>query len=122
MPDVTSNAVAPMLERMLARNAWQLAEADQPLAATDLDWAVHPAGIAVLDKVRELLKLEQNQMRVSFDVLESKGNSASPTVLIVLDKLRVNAGGPLKTKRQNVVACSFGPGVCTEMLALRWLK
>lgn len=114
LPDVTSEAVEPLLERLLARNAWQLPDGAPRLASTHLDWAMHPAGLAVLDKVKENLQLDDEQMKASFDVLESKGNSAVPTVLIVLDRLR-----NMENVRQYVVACSFGPGVCAEMLALR---
>jgi type III polyketide synthase len=114
LPTVTSNAVAPLLEKLLARNAWQVPAKGQQLEAISLDWAVHPAGLAVLDDVKENLKLHNGQMRASFDVFENKGNSSGPTVLIVLDRLRKMEG-----LRENIAACSFGPGVCTEMIALR---
>ena len=114
LPTVTSNAVAPLLEKLLDRNAWQVPEKVQQLEATSFDWVVHPAGLAVLDEVKESLKLHDGQMRASFDVFESKGNSSGPTVLIVLDRLRKMEG-----LRDNIAACSFGPGVCTEMIALR---
>lgn len=84
------------------------------LEATSFDWALHPAGLAVLDKVMENMKLNDGQLRASFDVYESKGNSSCPTVLIVLDRLRKMGGG-----KDNVVACSFGPGLCIEMIAMR---
>ncbi|KAK0611429.1 thiolase-like protein [Immersiella caudata] len=114
LPDVTSGAVGPLLETLLARNAWRLPDGSPPLPPTDLDWAVHPAGLAVLDKVKENMALHDGQMRACFDVFEGKGSSASPTVLIVLDRLR-KMGKP----KENIVATSFGPGICVEMLALR---
>jgi fungal type III polyketide synthase len=114
LPDVTSSAVGPLLETLLARNAWRLPDGSPPLSATDLDWAVHPAGLAVLDKVKENMALHDGQMRACFDVFGGKGSSASPTVLIVLDRLR-KMGKP----KENIVAASFGPGICVEMLALR---
>ena len=114
LPNIASNAPAPMLSRMLGRNAWQRRDGDKEVEAASLDWALHPAGLAVLDKVSENLKLEDGQLRASFDVYESKGNSSCPTVLIVLDRLRRMGEG-----RDNVVACSFGPGLCIEMIAMK---
>ena len=74
---------------------------------------MHPAGLALLDGVKESLSLEDGQMRASFDVFENKGNSAGPTVFIVLDRLR-----RMGDMRETIVACSFGPGLCAEMTAL----
>lgn len=113
LPTVTSSAVVPLLKRMTARNAWQLPKDQKQLEATDFDWVVHPAGLAVLDQVKENLNLQDGQMRASFNVFENKGNSAGPTVLIVLDRLR-----KMGELRDNIVACSFGPGICVEMVAL----
>lgn len=79
-----------------------------------MDWVVHPGGLAILKKVRENLKLQDGQMQASFDVYEAKGNSSSPTVLIVLDRLRRMGEG-----RDNVGAVSFGPGMCIEMTAMK---
>lgn len=117
LADITSNASAPMLSRMLGRNAWQRQDGYKELEAADFDWALHPAGLAVLDKVRESMELGDGQLRASFDVYESKGNSSCPTVLIVLDRLRRIGEG-----RDNVVACSFGPGLCIEMIAMKRLQ
>ena len=114
LSNITSNALAPMLSRMLGRNAWQRQDGHQELGAADFDWAFHPAGLAVLDKVQENLKLDNGQLRASFDVYESKGNSSCPTVLIILDNLRRMGEG-----RDNIVACSFGPGLCIEMIAMK---
>ena len=114
LPNITSNATAPMLSNMLGRNAWQRQDGDKELGAADLDWALHPAGLAVLDKVKENLKLDNGQLRAAFDVYEGKGNSSCPTVLIVLDRLRKMGKG-----RDDVLACSFGPGLCIEMIAMK---
>ncbi|KAM0207920.1 hypothetical protein ACHAQD_011831 [Fusarium lateritium] len=113
LPVIIKSAVIPLFERLIARNAWQIPKDEQKLAATDFDWIMHPAGLAVLDGVQQNLNLQDGQMRASFDVFENKGNSAGPTVLIVLDSLR-----KMGDMRENIVACSFGPGVCAEMTAL----
>lgn len=102
-----------MLDRMLKRNAWQLPESTE-LDAPDMDWVVHPGGLAILKKVKENLNLNAGQMQASFDVYEAKGNSSSPTVLIVLDRFRKSDQG-----RENVAAVSFGPGMCIEMTAMK---
>ena len=86
---------------------------DIPLAK-DFDWALHPGGIAILNGIQKELKLEREQLRAAFDVYENHGNSSSPTVLIVLDRLR-----RMKSGKKHVVACSFGPGIIAEMAMLK---
>ncbi len=58
--------------------------------------------------------LHEGQLRASFDVYKNHGNSSSPTVLIVLDQLRKMGEG-----RDEVMACSFGPGMTIEMAMLK---
>jgi predicted naringenin-chalcone synthase len=80
----------------------------------DFDWAVHPGGIAILRGAQRALGLSDEQLRASYNVYTHRGNTASVTVLSVLDKLRGMSEG-----RDNVVACSFGPGMIIEMATLR---
>jgi type III polyketide synthase len=56
------------------------------------------------------MKLSDDQLRASYEIYKTRGNSSGAMVLIVLDKLRRMSEG-----RDNVVACAFGPGLATEM-------
>jgi type III polyketide synthase len=77
------------------------------------DWALHPGGQAVLEGVKDAMGLKEEQLRASREIYRTRGNSSSPTVLAVLDKLRSMGEG-----RDHVIATSFGPGLCVEMVML----
>ncbi len=79
------------------------------LASADVgSWAVHPGGPRVLSAVQEALALPADATAVSRAVLAAHGNMSSPTVLFVLQRLRVaGAPGP-------VCALAFGPGLVVE--------
>ncbi|KAF2265253.1 chalcone synthase B [Lojkania enalia] len=81
---------------------------------SDCDWAMHPGGIAILRGAQQALNLFQDQLRASFDIYQSYGNSSSPTILIVLDRLRNMGYG-----RDRVIATSFGPGLRIEMFTMK---
>jgi type III polyketide synthase len=85
-----------------------------PLDPTTFDWAVHPGGLSILQGAQQAMNLTDDHIRASLDVYTKYGNSSSPTVLIVLDKLRRMGQG-----RDDVVATSFGPGLMIEMFRMR---
>jgi type III polyketide synthase len=80
----------------------------------DFDWALHPGGEAVIDNVKDTMGLTEHQLRATREIYKTRGNSSSPTVLIVLDKLRSMGRGS-----DQVIATSFGPGLTIEMAMLR---
>lgn len=84
------------------------------LSKIDFDWALHPGGEAIIEGVKKEMDLTEHQLRASLEIYRSRGNSSSPTVLIVLDKLRSMGEGS-----DHVVATSFGPGLVIEMVMLR---
>ena len=85
------------------------------LEPADFDWALHPGGKAIIDGVQRSMALSDEHLRASREVYRTRGNSSSPTVLIVLDMLRsMHTGG-----REHMVASSFGPGMVIEMAMLR---
>jgi predicted naringenin-chalcone synthase len=71
-------------------------------------WAIHPGGPRVIDAVAEALGLAGTATEASRDVLASCGNMSSPTVLLILERLRrLRAALPC-------VALAFGPGLTIE--------
>lgn len=116
VPVLALKAISPMFEQLKpflpADSA--LAASGKAVEATDFDWALHPGGIAILNGVQQKMGLHEGQLRASFDVYKNHGNSSSPTVLIVLDQLRKMGEG-----RDEVMACSFGPGMTIEMAMLK---
>ena len=116
VPNLAIKAIGPMFEKLR-----HFLPSDSKLAATgrvpeakDFDWALHPGGIAILNGVQNKFELKEEQLRASYKVYEGHGNSSSPTVLVVLDQLRKMGNG-----RENVMACSFGPGMTIEMAMLK---
>ncbi|KAL5373592.1 hypothetical protein DPSP01_012592 [Paraphaeosphaeria sporulosa] len=104
VPKATVAAVGPMFSQVCS------AKKDVSLDPKAYDWAVHPGGASILQGAQKAMDLSDDQIRASLDVYHKFGNSSSPTVLIVLDKLRHMGRG-----KDNVIATSFGPGLIIEM-------
>jgi len=79
------------------------------LKIEDIDiWAIHPGGKAIVEKVRESLKLLKEDIQVSYDVLREFGNMSSATIMFVLKAI-------LEDQRKgNLLAMTFGPGLTIE--------
>ena len=116
VPDLALKAIEPLFELLRSSLPAEsaLAESGKVIEAKDFDWALHPGSIAIINGVRRKFGLHEEQLRASFDVYKNHGVSSSPTVLMVLDRLRKMGEG-----RENVVACSFGPGMTVEMAMLK---
>jgi predicted naringenin-chalcone synthase len=100
VPGLIARHLRPWLESWLARH-------DVPLSAV-ASWAVHPGGPRILTAVEEALGLPGGALWASREVLRDCGNLSSPTVLLILDRLRA-AGAP-----RPCLALGFGPGLMAE--------
>jgi len=115
VPGTAIDAILPLFDRLRATlNTTHAAASVTRSPASNFDWAIHPGGATILQGAKQALQLNDDHIRASLDVYHNYGNSSSPTVLIVLDKLRRMGEG-----RENIVATSFGPGVLVEMCLLR---
>ena len=93
VPDVLARHVGALVHDLLDRHG---------LTPSDVDgWAVHPGGPKILDVVQRELDLCPADLDDSRAVLAQHGNCSSPTVLMILDRLR----------RRHTVALAFGPGL-----------
>ncbi|KAL8992697.1 MAG: hypothetical protein Q9169_006905, partial [Polycauliona sp. 2 TL-2023] len=90
VPHLALKAIESLFERLQSSLTANTGSAQQGKAiqAEDLDWALHPGSITVLNGVQQKFKLEDDQLRASFDIYQKHGVSSSSTVLIVLDRLR----------------------------------
>lgn len=74
-------------------------------------WAVHPGGRSILDRVEAACALPADALRHSRDVLRGFGNMSSATILFILQRMLddpdVRADSPL-------VAVAFAPGLTVE--------
>lgn len=74
-------------------------------------WAVHPGGRSVLDAVQTALRLSDDEMKVSREVLRRYGNMSSATLMFVL-KILLDDG----RRYGSGAAMAFGPGLTVETL------
>ena len=107
MPRIIDDHVTDALAPLLRRTGLSVADIPQ--------WAVHPGGRSILDKVESRLGLSAEQMAPSRAVLRDAGNMSSVTILFVLARL-LQTGTP-----GHVAAMAFGPGLSIESALLRLL-
>lgn len=106
---IIGGAVNGFVERMLA-----------PLRMCTSDvahWGIHPGGPQIVEQAAAALGLSRQAARTSLDILADYGNCASPTILLILDRL-------LKTEQprpgSHGVLLAFGPGLTMEGAVLRF--
>ena len=98
VPEVLARHVRRLVDDLLARHGLRRDEVD--------GWAVHPGGPRILNVVERELALGPDEMAASRATLAANGNCSSPTVLLILDRLRRQARPP-----EHVVTLAFGPGL-----------
>jgi alkylresorcinol/alkylpyrone synthase len=98
VPQVLSQYVRPLVDDLLARHGRTRSDVD--------GWAVHPGGPRILTVVEKELELTADQMAASRATLAENGNCSSPTVLLIIDRLRRRPDPP-----ERIVALAFGPGL-----------
>ena len=95
----------------------QAAIEDMDIDRDDTYWVVHPGGAGILDAVIRALGLDKNSLDASFEVLETRGNMSSSTILYILrdtiSRIAKNTAGPRKS---SLVMMAFGPGMMIEIL------
>ena len=78
------------------------------------EWAVHPGGRSILDKVESAMTLNPDALASSRSVLRRFGNMSSATILFVLKDMLERA----ETSRALTCALAFGPGLTVETALL----
>jgi predicted naringenin-chalcone synthase len=71
-------------------------------------FAVHPGGPKILTHVQELLKLRDEQIAKSFEILKNYGNMSSATLPHIWQAILADPAIPSGTR---VVSFAFGPGL-----------
>lgn len=75
-------------------------------------WAVHPGGPRILSAVADALKLDEQDLSASRQVLRNHGNMSSATVFFILEQLRQRGARGL------CLLLGFGPGLVCEAALL----
>jgi predicted naringenin-chalcone synthase len=98
VPQVLSDHVRGLVDNLLARHGATLDQVD--------GWAVHPGGPRILNVVDRELGLPPEALAPSRATLDQHGNCSSPTVLLILDRLR-----QAQTPPDRIMMLAFGPGL-----------
>lgn len=117
---VLSNYVPHIIEENIAQAIRPLF-ADQPTNRVGYrsvaEWAIHPGGRGILDRVQQALALSDDQLAPSRAVLRNYGNMSSATVLFILKDLLAGdeaSGAGTAGSDDRVCAMAFGPGLTVE--------
>jgi len=116
VPQIIDEHITAALEPLFAHEPGRH---EQP-ADSIRDWAIHPGGRSILDKVEVRMGLDVEQLRASRQVLRDFGNMSSATILFVLRQLLDDAAGRGEDA-ERVCAMAFGPGLTVETALLTLL-
>lgn len=111
--EMTLSSEVPALLRDSLREWLEGWLAGHEMGVSDVaHWVIHPGGPEVLRAATQVLELPEEASRLSAEVLAEHGNMSSPTVLFILDRLRLQGvTGPC-------VVMGFGPGLSLEAALL----
>jgi predicted naringenin-chalcone synthase len=102
IPQILKENIEILIEKALSRNELK--------AEQIKTWAIHPGGKRILDELKNALKIENQQIQTSYEVLQSYGNMSSATIFFVLKAIQEQKG--------LTFACGFGPGLTMESVLL----
>ncbi len=83
-------------------------------------WAIHPGGRGIIESLSRSFALTPDDTAISRSILRDIGNISSATILHVLHAFQQHLRSTATTP-QTGVAMAFGPGLVTEMAALRYI-
>ena len=109
VPEIIGSNIARLLESILKPSELELSDVQE--------WAVHPGGRSILDKVETSLSLPKEALSRSRSVLKNYGNMSSATVLFVLKETLDQA----TTEKALTCAMAFGPGLTVETAVMERL-
>ena len=84
VPEVIEQHLPAWMDAWLARCGRRLADIES--------WAIHPGGPRILSACAAGLGLQEQQLAMSYQILQQYGNMSSPTVLFTLDRMRESHG------------------------------
>lgn len=108
LPQKISEVVGGFVGRLLEKTGLRTSDARQAA------FAIHPGGPAIIDRVRDALGLNAEQVALSSEVLRLHGNLSSATLPTIWERMlpTIPAGTP-------VVSLAFAPGLTLAGAVLR---
>ncbi|MBI2743249.1 MAG: naringenin-chalcone synthase [Chlamydiales bacterium] len=102
VPVVLSRALPSFIERLQKRSNWS-GRSESPLL-----FAIHPGGPKIIDQIQKMLKLSDEQVYHSKEVLKTMGNMSSATLPHVWEKIACDEN---VKPGSAVLSLAFGPGL-----------
>ena len=81
-------------------------------------WAVHPGGKKILEEVKKHVRIPDEKIAQSYEVLKDYGNMSSSTILYVLNKIMELPS----RKKSRIMAIGFGPGLSIDTAMLTYVE
>lgn len=108
VPKLIHLGIRQFIEKLFDRNAISFEQCHH--------YAIHPGGKKILEACALALKLNADNLRPSYQVLEQYGNMSSATIVFVLKKI----WDTLKKEPcpEKIFGCAFGPGLTLESMLL----
>eukprot|EP00850_Spirogloea_muscicola_P022049 SM000274S09996 [mRNA] locus=s274:15068:16928:- [translate_table: standard] len=111
VPQLVGDSVDPFVRQLVGKLDYE----------TDLLWALHPGGRAIVDATEKGCKLSPSKLQVSRHILDKYGNMSAATVLFVLDQVRKDNPSTENGGKKWTLALTFGPGISIDGTLLRLL-
>ncbi len=108
VPVLISRALPQFLEKLSRKSKMAIDEKTL--------FAVHPGGPKILIYIQELLKLKDEQMAHSFQILKNYGNMSSATLPHIWESILNDPNVPDGT---SIVSLAFGPGLSITGAAMK---
>lgn len=102
VPVLISRALPSFIERLKQKAQWE------EKADGDLLFAIHPGGPKIIDQIKKMLNLSDEQVRHSQEVLYNYGNMSSATLPHIWEKMARDKNIKPKT---GIISLAFGPGL-----------
>ncbi len=103
VPEKIGSALMPYLEQLFSG-----AGLDYDTEKSSAIFAIHPGGPRIIDRLQEMLVLEQAQVQSSREILFECGNMSSATLPFIWKRILEGENAP---SGKLVVSLAFGPGL-----------
>jgi len=104
VPAVLQEGMGAFLQNLLPKN----------VSFLDCDWAIHPGGKAIIERIEKVVGLSQEHTAATWHVLANHGNMSSATFIYLLKHLQER-----QRRKEWIIGMGFGPGLSIEGVLLK---
>jgi alpha-pyrone synthase len=106
---VLTDAIPKTIQQEIAHTVTRLLQKAGLEPNSQLNYAIHPGGKAILQGIEQALGIPKEQNAFSYEILANYGNMSSATVLFVLEKYLA-----MPKANKPILSTAFGPGLTLE--------